>query len=349
MKYALLGKMTNEAYAMADMPHYWQRALSGQGELNLSAVPLLSNHHYLWSPNKITAKLTGFLASTSLASKVKTLAKHDYPTVFQHAAFKGEVYALDEMVIDVLALVRELAKQNQGAIFKIDPVSETGLQWDAEGKWLNATLSLSGQSLQVCAQHLVWTAGAGNALLCKHLNDSRIEMQRRPLHMVMVKLPFDYPLYAHCLGLSNRPRITITTHYLQEGSPIWYLGGALAEEGVHRDQAAQIAASKEELHKLFPWLDFSSAHFASFIIDRAEPKQKGGMKPETAFSQTIHNQTIAWPTKLALAPKLAETILSNFSEMQLIPKYNDLDALQGWSAPPLARGIGEEFFCKDVV
>ncbi len=55
-------------------------------------------------------------------------------------------------------------------------------------------------------------------------------MQLRPLHMVMVQVPFNLPLYAHCMGLGKRPRMTITTHYTQDGKTILYLGGNIAEE-----------------------------------------------------------------------------------------------------------------------
>ena len=173
-------------------------------------------------------------------------------------------------------------------------------------------------------------------------------MQRRPLHMVLVKTPFDYPLYAHCLGLGSRPRMTITTHHRQDGGAIWYLGGALAEEGVQRDGEAQIAAARAELASLFPWLDFSAAQFATFMIDRAEPLQKGGLKPETSVVKSIHNMMIAWPTKLALAPKLAGEILAQIQQNNVIPHACDVRELRAWPMPPLARPIWEELFCKSV-
>src|SRR3989338_246819 len=90
MKYALQGMITREAQLMADMPSHWKLCLSGKGEIDLSAVPVLSAQQYLWAPHKFTSKLTGFLASATLTSQVESLSREHYPSVFQHKDFKGE-------------------------------------------------------------------------------------------------------------------------------------------------------------------------------------------------------------------------------------------------------------------
>ena len=313
MKYALQGVLTGEATAMSAMPELWKQCLMGKGEIDLSGVPILSNQHYLWSPSKFTAKLTGLLASATLTSRVDPLAKDKYPAVFQNPAFKGELFSLDEMVIDVPALVRELVKNNQDAVYKIEPLSDEEFKFNEQGDLHSVTLYMGGKSVEVTAQQFIFTAGTGNEIIIKKLKHHDVAMQRRPLHMVLVKTPFDCPVYAHCLGLGSRPRITVTTHYLHDGSPVWYLGGMLAEEGVTRDSHAQIQAARAELDSLFPWLDFSKAEFATFMVDRAESLQKGGLKPESSYFKSINNMVIAWPTKLALAPKLAEEIMLNIA------------------------------------
>lgn len=348
MKYALTGLLTKEALAMADMPSLWKQCIEGSGEIDLSEVPILSQHHYLWSPNKFAAKLTGLFASATLTSKVEPLAKENYPTVFQHPSFKGEVFSLDEIVIDVPTLVRELVKANQDAVFKIEPLCDEELKFDENGKLISATVYMAGKSVEICAQQFIFTAGAGNEVIIKKLKQTDVAMQRRPLHMVLVKTPFDYPLYAHCLGLGTRPRITITTHHTQDGRAIWYLGGQLSEDGVGRDSHTQIQAAREELRSLFPWLDFSNAEFTTFTVDRAEPLQKNGFKPDTSYTKNIANMTIAWPTKLALAPKLASEIIQHFSAEKITPQLFDTRELRAWPMPPLARPIWEDMFCKSV-
>jgi glycerol-3-phosphate dehydrogenase len=348
LKYALQGVFTPEANVMAQMPKRWKECLEGKGEIDLSLVPLLSAQHYLWAPHKFTSRLAGFLASTALSSKVKPLSKEHYPSVFQQAAFKGEVFSLDEIVVDVPILVRELVKANQDAIFKIEPLCAEELKWNEQGQLLSATVYMSGKSIEVSAQQFVFTAGAGNEVIIKKLKHREVAMQRRPLHMVMVKTPFHYPLYAHCIGLGSRPRLTITTHHTQDGSTVWYLGGMLAEEGITRHAAQQIQAAREELNELMPWLDFKGAEFASFMVDRAEPLQKNGLKPESSYMKSIENMTIAWPTKLALAPQLAGEIMQHFQNMGLATQLFDTRELRSWPMPPLARPIWEELFCKNV-
>lgn len=348
MKYALQGVFSKDAQAMADMPVRWKQCLAGNGEIDLTGVEVLSSQHYLWSPGKFASKLAGFLASSTLSSKVASLPKNKYPSVFQHPGFKGEVYSLDEMVINVPSLVRELVKSNQDTVFKIEPLCENGLKFDDSGNLVSATVYLAGKSVEVKAQQFVFTAGVGNEVIIKKLKNNDISMQRRPLHMVMVKTPFNSPLFAHCLGLGSRPRLTVTTHYMQNGSPIWYLGGMLAEEGVARDSAAQILAARNELRSLFPWLDFTGAEFATFMVDRAEPRQKNGFKPETSFSKSVNNMIIAWPTKLALAPKLADEMMQYIINAQWASKMFDTRELRSWPMPPIAPPVWEELFCKNV-
>jgi hypothetical protein len=146
--------------------------------------------------------------------------------------------------------------------------------------------------------------------------------------------------------LGPRPRITITTHHLQNGGSVWYLGGLIAEEGVKRSRSEQIKEAKKELENLFPWLDFSTASFSTFMIDRAEPKQKSGLKPESTFSQTVKNVTVAWPTKLALAPKLSAEILQVIKNMSAC--LHDVHELRAWPMPPLATPVWEDAFCKSI-
>lgn len=349
MKYALQGVFTQEAATMAELPTLWRACLAGKGAINLKAVPVLSSAHYLWSPGRLASKITGFLAGMAMRSKVAALKAANYPYVFQHPQFKGAVYALDEVVLDVPALVRELSEINRGAIFKIKSFSTTDLHFEADGRFVSADLSLGQTAMTLTAKHVVFAAGEGNAVVCAPMREGSVAMQRRPLHMVMVKTPFYYPLYAHCMGVGPRPRVTITTHRLANGEAVWYLGGAIAEDGVALDSDAQMKAAKILLESLFPWLDFSAAMFATLMVDRAEPHQKNGMKPETMFTHTNANVTIAWPIKLAFAPLLADAILARLQTQDHHTEAADLSALRDWPAPPLAKPAWETCTWKSVV
>ena len=143
-------------------------------------------------------------------------------------------------------------------------------------------------------------------------------MQLRPLQMVMVRGGLPEKLYAHCLGASANPRITITSHEDHNGNIVWYLGGQLAEEGVNRTSQEQILKAKQELQSLMPWLDFSLMQWATLNISRAEPKQKEGKRPDTVYYFEEDNIITTWPTKLALAPRLADEVMSHL-EKQNIP------------------------------
>jgi len=340
MKYALQGKLTEASQKIADMPTVWKQCLQGEGDIDLTQVPVLSPHQYLWSSSKIAGKLTGFLANVALQGRVTQLPISEYPSVFQHKKFKGIVYALDEMVIDSNSLVRELVKPNQDVIFKIDAIQASDLQFNAQDQLTSIKVKSDAlESVEIQAQQFIFTAGAGNEILLKAAT------QRRPLHMVVVKTDFSYPVYAHCFGLGSTPRITITTHTARDGKTIWYLGGQIAEDGVKLDAEKQVATAKKELAALFPWLDFSNSLFASFRIDRAEPAQPGGKRPDDAVINEIENYLVAWPTKLALAPKLADEILQRIKQKELKQGPSDISALRGYVLPAYAQPIWDELLC----
>jgi glycerol-3-phosphate dehydrogenase len=343
VKYALQGMMTSSSQAIADMPRVWDECLNGRGIIDLSQVPILSKHQYLWSSGSLASKVASFFAGMALKGNVQELARNDYPEIFQNPLFKGQVYSLDEIVIDVLAVIRELVKQNQDVIYKIDPIQDEQLRFDDNGKLISLEIQAEPiEPIIVKAQKYIFTAGAGNENLLRPLKQEGIAMQRRPLHMVMVKTGFSHKLFAHCLGLGAAPRLTITTHKTHDGAPVWYLGGQLAEEGVKRDAKEQIIAARKELQELFPWLDFSDAHFATFFVDRAEPLSPDGSRPASCYVKEVENVMAAWPTKLALAPKLAEEVIAKLQQANIEHHPAELRALRAWPIPALAKPVWDE-------
>ncbi|MGE6660529.1 NAD(P)/FAD-dependent oxidoreductase [Pseudomonas sp. NPDC077408] len=300
-KYALSGALTGASEAIADMPRRWREALAGNGELDLSGVRLLSDAHYLWSPGTLTGNLTSFFASKAVRSRVGQVKGSELPPALQDSRFKGKVYRLSELVLDVPSLIQRLAELSGSGLLKaerIEPLRENG---ELTG------LVVDGRSIR--AQRIVLTAGAGNAELLNALGLAQPAMQKRPLHMVIVKAPTLKPLYAHCLGGGSKPRITVTSHPAEDGEWVWYLGGDLAEAGgVARDEAAQIAAAKKELAELVPWIDLSAAKWATLRIDRAEPAQSALARPDNAFLAEQGRLLVGWPTKLALSPDFADRV-----------------------------------------
>jgi hypothetical protein len=207
--------------------------------------------------------------------------------------------------------VHALAKPHLNRLFRVEsPI----LEWSSHHH-LN-TVVIPSSTVRLHAQAFIFTAGEGNATLTEKITPA-IRMQRRPLHMVMVKLPWQANLYAHCMGATSQPRITITTHYTQAGNTVWYLGGQLAEEGVTRSSPEQIAQAQAELVKLFPWADFSQAEWATKHIDRAEAQQTNNQRPDSSSVHTHGNVAVAWPTKLAFAPRLSAQLIAEIKKWEL--------------------------------
>lgn len=345
MKYALQGMLTNAANAISAMPALWHACLNGQGEIDLRQVTVLSNQQYLWSTGSFASKLAGKMAGFTLKSHMQALTKDAYPAIFQHADFKGQVYSLDEIVLDTHSLVRELVKLHQDAIFKIDPMQESDIELDEQQKI--AALHIHAAPLAsatIKAKHYVFTAGSGNQLLLNQLNNPAVSMQKRPLQMTVVKHAIAEPLFAHCLGLGATPRITITSHRAHDGKFIWYIGGQIAEEGVARSPAEQINAVRSELNTLFPWLSLNDAHYATFFIDRAEGLQANGTRPDSFMLHCLQNYSVAWPTKLALAPALANQISAQIKQT-LKPGPMNIRALHAWPMPVIATPIWDQLLC----
>ena len=242
-KYALHGALTGASEAIADMPRRWREALAGNGELDLSGVRLLSDAHYLWSPGSLAGNITSFFASKAVRGRVDQVKGEQLPPALQHPKFKGKVYRLAELVLDVPSLIArlyDLAGDGQLAAERIAPLLENG-----------QLVGLTLDDRDIRAQRIVLSAGSGNADLLTALGLSQPTQQLRPLHMVLVKGPTLKPLYAHCLGGGPKPRVTITTHPAADGQWVWYLGGDLAEaDGVARDEASQISAAQKELSDL---------------------------------------------------------------------------------------------------
>ncbi|WP_249582897.1 NAD(P)/FAD-dependent oxidoreductase [Pseudomonas viridiflava] len=332
-KYALHGALSGASEAIADMPRRWREALDGKGELDLSGVRLLSDAHYLWSPGTIAGNLTSFFASKAVRGRVDQVKGEQLPPALQHPKFKGKVYRLAELVVDVPSLINrlvELAGDSLLAGKQIEPLYEG-----------DELVGLRVDGTDIHAQRIVLSAGGGNADLLKAVGISQPQMQRRPLHMVLVKGPTLKPLYAHCLGGGTKPRITVTTHPAADGQWVWYLGGDLAEaDGVAREPEAQIAVARKELEALLPWVDLSQAQWATLRVDRAEPAQSGLVRPDNAFLDSQKRLMVGWPTKLALAPDFADRVLSVLSREGIHPTPQP--ALANVPKPPIAVPVWDQ-------
>ena len=327
-KYSLGGQLSDSATAIAGMPELWRRCLNGAGDIDLRAARLLADHQYLWATRAPTSQLAAFFASKLMRGRMEKVAGADvgdYPSALRHPRFQGTVYRLEEPIVDVASVLAAFAERYQDSIvLHQGPVTPK-----ADG-----TLNLrhAGQPTWVIRPTCtVFTAGAGNAALPWAMQ------QLRPLHMVMARGPaLPGLLYAHCLGASDVPRLTVTSHTDASGRLVWYLGGGLAEDGVQRDRREQIHAARRELEALLPWVDWSRAEFATFTVQRAEAHQPRGTRPAEPGIYRNERVLAAWPTKLALAPLLAERVEAMLRTLGARPRRVDLRVLADWPRPEIA-------------
>ncbi len=328
LKYALQGKSTLSADAMRQMPTIWRQCLQGDGEIDLSTVKVLSGHQYLWSPGSIAANLAVFLASKNLKGQVSGLTRDDYPEIFSAPDFKGVVYRLEEPILAVQTLVEALAQPHVNYLLQADLQEVTRV-----GKEMVLHLHNEHTDIELTAEHIVLLAGKGNQALAEKFSLSQVKMQVRPLLMVAVKMPNLPRFYGHAMQVSDKPRITITTH--GEGdNTVWYLGGDLAETGVARKPEQQIDFARKELQSLFPHINFSTAIFSTFYIERAEAFSDKGKKPDGPVVFQEGNVIAAWPTKLAFAPLLAQQIVD-----RLLRAEHSEQRLEGSIRSPLGASV----------
>ena len=318
LKYALAGKITDAANAVAAMPLRWRRCLGGTGEVDLTGVKVLSEHYYMWSDAGLRSKIKSFLGSKTLVGKVKALKKTEYPEFFKSATVDGNLYKLPDFVIDTESLIEKLAADCRERIFNLDMNDTTFLYDRVTGKH-SLQIAMKSKTVSLNAEKFIFSAGEGNSQLIKMASLDSIRSQIRPLHMVYLSKNGLPEVNAHCIGdsFSLTPKLTITSHRRQNGDTVWYLGGDIAETGNQRTQNAQITYAKKLLEELFPWVDLHDADWNSFIINRAEGKVKGNYRPDSIVLDNQSNIFVVWPTKLTLTPSLADEVVEHCKSKQL--------------------------------
>ena len=360
IKYTLSGAFTSASEAIADMPAHWQACMEGKGNVDLQGAQTLSDHFYMWSSNSALSKMTTFLASKATRGRISKVHDNECPAIFQNNQFKGSLYKLVDMVLDVPSVVKTLADNCQGRIFKID---WNKAQWHhgsdephesnkhaVSNKQVALDFLYDGQNYRLKAKQFVLTAGQGNEGILQELGIDSPKMQCRPLQQVMIKHNYPHAFYGHCLGAETTPRLTISSHpcnykksnYEQgndEQNQIWYLGGTLAEKGANLPPETLIANAKKELEELMPWVDLSEAQWATLPVNRAEPKQLNFARPDKAFTSITKecpNVIVAWPTKLTLCPNLADEIITLLDQQKVTSSSSPTPNLHFLSTPPIA-------------
>ena len=320
------------------MPKRWRDCIIGDGEVNLSEARILADNQLMWSTERLSAKLTSFFSSKAVSSKMQSLHK-PYPKFFSNPDFKGNLYQLEEPVLDVHSVISALSKPFANRIIVTNNYK---IEQNVDGSAISLYFE---NGIRLLIDQLILTAGEGNEGLMKRLNINSPKMQRRPLHMVLFKSDKLPMLYGHCIGTSNKPLLTISSHRHSDGDCVWYIGGNIAEEGVNRSDAEQIVAAKAQLHELIPWFTLPEGQWATHRVNRAEPKQLSLTRPDTAFVETHKNIHIAWPTKLALAPTVADQLIDILKANNQSLDYGpELQQLQNDYPLNIAEPLWERIF-----
>lgn len=345
-KYALEARIGRAANAIAAMPGIWNNCLAGNGEIDLRAVRVLSSHQYLWSTASITSRLASFLAGKSMAGRVRRIEGSDRPIAFADPRYTGPLYRLEEPVLDCRTVLTALAETLNDHLLKIDWPNgiELGLAGESQHPVRIALRSPARRELELRARVLIGAAGPGNDALLERLGMAAIATQRRALHMVMMRwhrgeLPM---VYGHCIGASTIPLLTVTTHEMTGGDIVWYIGGEPAESGTDLGPVDQIARTRKRLARLMPWISTAGVSWATLRIDRAELAQPRGRRPDGPGLEIRGPVIMAWPTKLALAPRLADEVIKSLREAGIDPAGSAPRLPSDWPAPDVAQPPWEE-------
>ena len=65
---------------------------------------------------------------------------------------------------------------------------------------------------------------------------------------------------------------------------------------------------------MLPWIPLNQCEFSCLRVDRAEPGQAEGLRPDTPFVKRFGNTLVCWPTKLTLTPLMGDMVLSDLSK-----------------------------------
>ena len=329
-KYSLSGVVSAAAAAADSQVESWRAMLAGAATHDLSRVSVRTRKCHLWRTDSLLGRVG--LAAAGLALKVspRRLDGTQRPAALTDVI--GDVFELDEWVIDTASLLNELARMHPG-------VARRGLVQElaADGEGVRAVAGASdGTRMEVRARSCVLAAGEGNDGLRRLAGLSEGRMQRRPLRQSLVRGPGLSALWGHCID-GMKTAVTVTSAQAS-GGLVWSVGGEVAERGARMSEAEFLPVLASSLGRALPGLDMTGLTATSRLIDRAEASA-GGRRPDGECVLVEGAFITVWPTKLVLAPQAAERAVAVCRGEPALQSAS-LDwseappaALQPWEAP----------------
>ena len=153
----------------------------------------------------------------------------------------------------------------------------------------------------------------------------------------MVVAKGDLPvLNGHCID-RGRTRVTITSTQDFRQQRVWQLGGHIAEYGVQLESQQLIKHAIAELSQVLPAFKPSGTEWSTYRVDRAEARFRGH-RPSDACVDRRGNVITAWPTKMVLAPRLAQKVAHLMDDAELLTNSNSIGipSRDQWPRPDIA-------------
>ena len=334
LKYAFAGQLNALAKSISAMPDLWRDAMNRKGSVDLSKAELNASSQLLLIPSGFMGGLVKLVTKKALGGNVHEVAKADWPQEIKDSGFKGSVVYMDEPVLNVPSVLEALATPYRDSIRIIDTPDDPLGYLDKHN---------------IKAKKIIYTGAASNHKIAADNQDNKgLKTQARPLLMGFIKhAPF--PLYAHCVGKSDKPVATITTHETKDGVLVWYLGGQVAERDKDADASEVYNAIKDMMRKYMPNVDVSNFEWGVLPIDRIEGKSDTqNHLPDTPTIHKAGDSFYCWPTKLTFAPLLSDMIVKELDEDGIAPSGGHSDFSDLTPAPLTTTPWDDMQWTKDV-
>lgn len=314
IKFALAGKINKLAQTMSAMPLRWRDALMGDGEVSLSQAHVHSTDQFLLIPKGLVGGVTKLMTQKILGPSASEISFNLWPDGLKNAGFSGSLIRLNEMVLDIPSVIKALANPYFSSIRHIphelaqDPLSFL-------------------KKHSITPKMIIFASAGSNYDLAKfYKQDQGLETQTRPLLMGLVK-PAPFSIYAHCIGASDKPAVTITSHTDNNGELIWYLGASVAERSKDCPPDQVFLASKDVFSRYLPSFNYNNLQWASLPVDRFEGKSSCDnlWLPDTPTVHKSNNVLYCWPTKLTFSPLLSDMVLQEIYKSKITPSSTHTD------------------------
>ena len=316
LKYTLKERDLDAADSIRAMPEAWRRFVESPEpmDLDLRDASMLSPCTWVWRTDSLASRIGMLGAKAMLRTRTDTVPPNDRPELL--SAMAGKVLRVEEPVFDTKSVLATLSRQHEDRLVSVDGAEGLELRSKAGRIETVVLRDRAGASFEVRPRQVVCSAGVGNEAILSRLGLKSEVAQRRPLHMTLLRGHGLPQLHGHCVD-GNKTRVTITSNRDPEGRTVWQLGGDLSERGNDRDEREQLRVAATELAAVLPGLDLDAHEdvaWSSYRVDRAERKTSSGWRPDDAeVFEAAPGLLVAWPTKWALAPRLAAAVLDLIS------------------------------------